>query len=155
MYERLIYLGSAMIPLYISVERHTFNTRKICYCPKYTHFTGFGCVMQWNPNYYNSLCMIQPVTTYYSHVPLSAYKLCAPYTFLFLCDTLHMLTLPFVTRAWSTRRSDGWLNIAPYLLLNTSSFSNSVYSSVVIKSPLPSMMIIPYHFLLMVGNKLV
>ena len=32
--------------------RHTFNTRNICRRPKYTHFTGFGCLVLWNPNYY-------------------------------------------------------------------------------------------------------
>ena len=33
----------------------------------------------------HSLCMIQPATTYYSHIPLSAYKICALHTILFLC----------------------------------------------------------------------
>ena len=31
---------------------HTFDKHKICYWQKYTHFTGFGCPVQWNPNWY-------------------------------------------------------------------------------------------------------
>ena len=33
----------------------------------------------------HSLCMIQPVTTYYSHIPLNAYRICDIYTSIFLC----------------------------------------------------------------------
>ena len=65
---------------YAKPARHTLKTSKIC-----THFTGFGCCAVESQLLHKSLCIIQPITTYYSHIPLSAYKICALYTSFFLC----------------------------------------------------------------------
>ena len=45
----------------------------------------------------HSLCMIQPATTYRSHITLSACKICALYTFLFLCVFISDLLLFFLS----------------------------------------------------------
>ena len=74
--------------------------------PQGTHSTHAKCVIDqskhfsWDlavlcseiPITTHSLCMIQPVTAYYTHIPLSAY-ICALYTTLSLCIQVHFFAI--------------------------------------------------------------
>ena len=75
-----------MVPLLMLNEKRsvtqnlqgTHSTNAKCVIKVYT----LGCLVLWNPNHYT--CMIQPGATYYSQIPLSAFKICALYAYLSL-----------------------------------------------------------------------